>query len=113
MKVTIFEAAIAVGEAEIFALDPPMHVAAAKSYPSLHYDASRHANVIDGDYVGDRTPLLRLEMSSGVALRAKAISIQDLPALGEREVYITGIFEPSFDDLFHDHPDFKAYWAGS
>lgn len=111
MKLKIFEANTLIGDADVFALDPPMCVAMAKFSPARDYDASRHANVIDGDYVGDRTDILRLEMDDGPAMKSEAISIQDFPTLDEREVHIIGIYEPSFDELFREHLNFKAYWG--
>lgn len=111
IKLKIFEAETLVGNADVFALDPPMCVAMAKFDPAKGYDATRHANVIDGDYVGDRSEILRLEMPDGSTLKSEAISIQDFPTLNEREVHIIGIYEPGFDKLFSDHPDFKDYWA--
>jgi hypothetical protein len=110
MKVSIFEADTLIGEAEVFALDPPMCVAMAKFAPATAYEAGRHANVIDGNYVGDRSEILRLQMPTGATMRSEAISIQDYTTLGELEVHLIGIYEPSFDDLFSEHPDFKAYW---
>jgi len=111
MKVTIYEADTPIGEAEIFALDPPMGVAMAKFKPLAAYDVEQHANVVDGDYIEDRGERLRIEMADGVSLISQAISIQDWPALGEREVHILGILEPSFEALFGEHPDFKSYWG--
>ncbi|MEM6475056.1 MAG: hypothetical protein AAF687_02695 [Pseudomonadota bacterium] len=80
--------------------------------PAAGYDLDRHANVVDGDYVGDRSEILRLEMTDGTELKCRAISIQDFPTLGEFEVHIIEIYEPSFDKLFGEHPDFKKYWGG-
>lgn len=111
MKVTIYEANTPIGEAEIFALDPPMGVAMAKFTPAPAYNAAKHANVVDGDYIEDRSDSLRIEMADGVTLTSQAISIQDWPTLGEREVHILGILEPSFDSLFSEHDDYKAYWG--
>lgn len=113
MKVKIYEADKPIGDAEIFALDPPMGVAIAKFEPRAAYDAEHHANVVDGDYIKDRGECLRIEMADGVPLVSQAISIQDWPALGEREVHILGILEPSFEALFREHPDFKSYWGKS
>lgn len=113
MKLKIFEAEKMIGDAEVYALDPPMGVAMAKFYPAADYDVKRHANVIDADYVGDRSDILRLEMADGSSMRSEAISIQNYPSLNEREVHIIGIYEPSFDELFAEHPDFKAYWNQS
>ena len=111
MKVTIYDAATPIGEAEVFALDPPMGVAMAKFIPFPTYSAKLHANVVDGDYIGDRGENLRMELADGVALKSQAISIQDWPTLDEREVHILGILEPSFEELFREHPDFKSYWG--
>ncbi len=111
MKVTIYEADTPIGEAEIFALDPPMGVAMAKFKPLSAYDVERHANVVDGDYIEDRGRGLRTVVHDGVPLISRAISIQAWPALGEYEVHILGILEPSFETLFCDHPDFKSYWG--
>ena len=111
MKLKIFEANKLIGSAKVYALDPPMCVAIARFYPAADYDAMNHANVIDSDYIGDRSDMLRLEMADGSAIMSEAISIQDFPSLDEREVQIIGIYEPSFDRLFADHPSFKAYWG--
>jgi len=111
MRLKIFEADTRIGDAEVFALDPPMSVAMAKFEPAPGYDATRHANVIDGDYVGDRSDILRLEMPDGSTMKSEAISIQDFPTLDEREIHIIGIYEPGFDQLFGNHPDFTAYWG--
>ncbi|WP_157973317.1 hypothetical protein [Blastomonas sp. CACIA14H2] len=111
MKVTIYEADTPIGEAEIFALDPPMGVAMAKFKSLSAYDVERHANVVDGDYIEDRGRGLRIEMSDGVPLISQAISIQAWPALGEHEVHILGILQPSFETLFCEHPDFKSHWG--
>ncbi|WP_417320741.1 hypothetical protein [Erythrobacter aureus] len=110
MKISIFENATLIGEATVFALDPPMCVAMAKFAPAPAYDAERHANVINADYVGDRSGILRLELPDGKAMIAEAISIQDFPEIDERQVDLIGIFEPSFDELFSQHPSFKDYW---
>ena len=110
MQLRIFEGDTLIGDAEIFALDPPMRVAMANFEPAADYDPQRHANVLDGEYIGDRSDILRLEMRDGSALKCAAISIQDFSAIAEREVYIHEIFEPSFDELFAGHPSFKAYW---
>ena len=113
MIVWVFEADTQIGEAEIYSLDPPMWVAMANFFPTDAYDQARHANVIDGDYIGDRGDILRIEMKDGSILKSQAISIQDFPSLGEREIHILGIYEPVFDELFHEHESFKAYWAQS
>lgn len=110
MHVTIFEADIPIGEAEIFALDQPMGVAMAKFKPLPTYDVERHANVVDGDYIADRSEILRIEMKNGIELKSEAISLQDWPTLGEFELHILGIYDPSFDKLFGDHPQYRSYF---
>lgn len=113
MKFKIFEADRLIGDAEVYALDPPMGVVMAKFDPAADYDSTRHANVIDADYVGDRSAILRLEMADGSSMKSETISIQDFPLLNEREVHIIGLYEPGFDRLFAEHPSFKAYWNQS
>ena len=110
MKVKIFESDSPIGEAEIFALDSPMGVAIAKFIPLPAYNVAQHANVVDGDYIDDRGDKLRIEMTNGVALTSQAISIQDWPTLGEHELHILGVLEPSFDELFSDHPHYRDYY---
>lgn len=110
MKVTIFETDTPIGEAEIFALDPSMGVAMAKFTPLPAYNVEQHANVLDGEYIAERGDKLRIELVDGAALRSQAISIQDWPALGEREVHILGILEPTFDELFSDLPHYREYY---
>ena len=110
MKLKIFENDSLVGEAEVFALDPPMCVAMAKFEPSSLYQAERHANVINADYLGDRSNLLRIEMWDGTSMKCEAISIQDFSEIDERQVDLIGIYDPSFDELFSKHSSFKEYW---
>lgn len=110
MKLKIFEADKLIGDAEVYALDPGMFVVMAQFVPAVDYDSTRHANVIDAHYVGDRSDILRLEMADGSPMKSEGISIQDFPLLNEREVHIIGVYEPSFDQLFAEHPSFKAYW---
>jgi len=110
MKLKIFENDKLIGGAEVFALDPSMGVAQAKFHPAQDYEPMRHANVIDGDYVGDRGDILRLEMADGSAMESKAISIQDFPSLNEREVHILSISQSAFSQLFSDHPHFRDYY---
>ncbi|MEP0189625.1 MAG: hypothetical protein ABJP70_01885 [Erythrobacter sp.] len=109
MKIKIFEANTLVGTAEVYGLDPPMHVATAKFIPEAAYDVTNHANSIDGEYVGDRSDILRLELEDGTTVEGVAISIQDWPKIDENEVDIV-IDGPRFDELFSNHPQYKRYW---
>ena len=111
MKLKLFEGEALIGGAEVFALDPPMRVAMAKFEAAADYDPKRHATVLDGECIGDRTERLCLEMRDGLALKCAAISIHDYPTLAKREVYLHEVFEPPFDELFAEHPSFTAYWG--
>ncbi len=111
MRLKILEADILIGAAEVFALDPPMAVVMAKFFPAVAYDRGRHANVIDGIYIGDRSEILQVEMEDGSTIKCVAISIHDYPTLDERELHILGICEPHFDELFKEHPSFIGYWG--
>ncbi len=110
MQVKVFEADTPIGSANIRALDPPMCVAIATFTPSSGYEAKRHANEIDGEYVADRSDILRIFLPDGSELRSHAILILDFPTLDEIELHIVGIYEPSFEELFSAHPDYRAYF---
>lgn len=109
-EVKILEAEILVGDAHIYAFDPPMCVAMAKFFPAPAYNSVRHAEEIDGEYVADRSDILRILLPDGSELRSHAISILDFPTLHEIELHIVGIYEPSFDELFNSHPHYRAYF---
>jgi len=113
MKVFVFEAATLVGEADVYALDPGMGVAIAKFQPAPAYTVTRHANVVEGEYLGDRSDILSAELEDGTALVCGAIVIQDYSSIDEREVDFLGIIEPSFSTLFAEDPYYKAYYEGS
>ena len=72
--------------------------------PFPTYSTKLNVNVVDDDYIEVRSENLRMELADGVALISQAISKQDFPALNEREVYIFGTMEPSFEEFFHEHP---------
>lgn len=111
MKLTIFDAYTPIGDAEVFALDPPMGVAMAKFAPLPAYNVEQHASIVDGEFYEDRGGALRIEMEDGIPLRSQEMSLKDWPTLGEYELHILGIIEPSFETLFADHPHYKAYWS--
>lgn len=111
MLVKIFEDQTQIAAAEVYAPDPPMGVAVARLTPTEAYDSKRHANVIDGEFFGDRGDILQIETDDGTAIVCRVISIQDYPTLNERYVEMIGITEPSLEKLFADHPDFMSYWG--
>lgn len=55
MHVSVFDGETLIGHASLTDLDPPMGVAMGAFTPSEHYVQAAHANVIDGDYVGERS----------------------------------------------------------
>jgi len=63
MRVSVYQNQTQVGTAILEHLDPPMGVAFGPFTPTQHYDRHKHANVVEGNYVGDR---------SGVPERIKA-----------------------------------------
>ena len=88
-----------------------MCVASGQFIPTAAYSRAAHANVIDGEYVGDRTANLRVISDIHGHLESKAISIQDFLPLDEIEVHVIGIFNPSYDAIFGNDPNFQAYWT--
>lgn len=108
MTFRFFHGEAQIGTATLFALDPPMGVAMAKFRPTEAYESAKYANVLDGDYLGDRTGILTVKLDDGTELKCNAVAIHDYPSLDEIEVHLLGIIEPSYDQLFADHPDFKS-----
>ncbi|MCC2981684.1 hypothetical protein [Sphingomonas sp. IC4-52] len=101
----VFEAGTLIAEADVFAVDPPMGVVMAKLFATDAYHQSRHASVIDAEFVGDRGDIIQLETQDGVAIRSEGVSILDFPTLDDREIHILGIYEPSVDEIIKDHPN--------
>lgn len=99
MRLKILEVDALIGETEVFALYPPMSVAMAKVFPATACDQGRHANVIDGNHVGDRGEILRVEVEDDSTMKSEAASSQDFPTLGELGLQILGIYEPRLDEL--------------
>jgi hypothetical protein len=113
MRVMIFDDSMLIGEASLNAFDPPMGVAMGPFDATSDYDAWRHANVVDGEFVAFRGAGLRVEAEDIGTIQSVGLSIEDWPSVGERVIHIIGISEPSFEVLFGEHPEVRAYWAGS
>jgi hypothetical protein len=112
MVIEIFEGSDLVGTGQIYALDPPMGVATGYFAPTSAYDRGRHANLVDGEYLGDRTSILTARLTDGGEIIAcRAISIMDFPTLDECEIHLIGISAPPFKDLFGGHAQFKEFWS--
>ncbi|QDX25584.1 hypothetical protein FPZ54_05820 [Sphingomonas suaedae] len=111
MHVTILEGLTPIGTAFLNALDPAMGIAMGKFEPTSAYVPDRHANMVDGDYIADRSETLRVERTDGISIVCRAISIQDWSELGERELHLLEISEPSYEALVGEHSAFRAYWG--
>jgi hypothetical protein len=109
MRVAIHDSKGLIGHADLTASDPPMCAASGPFSPEPTYDPLEHANVIDGEYLGDRTANLRVTSEAHGEIESHSIAILDWPALKEVQLDVVGIIRPSYDALFMDDPDFRAY----
>lgn len=110
MQIQVFEGEMLVGTATLKHLDPPMGVAFGPFSPTTDYTSSAHANVVDGDYVGDRGLVLAATADQHDSLDA-SIAIEDWtdPEIGKQ---LTMFFKDgeNFAALFAEHPDYRAYY---
>lgn len=112
MQVSIHQGGIAIGTAVLEHLDPPMGVAFGPFSPSDQYDRDRHANMIEGAYIGDRGRSLSVLADQQGLLKTASIAIEDWadPEIGKQ---LTVWFQDGSDfaALFSTHDDHKAYYA--
>ncbi|WP_084582052.1 hypothetical protein [Sphingomonas azotifigens] len=108
MQVNVIEGDMLIGAAAIEHLDPPMGVAFGPFSPTLVYASASHANVIEGEYVGDKGLILAATADPHGALNA-SIAIEDYGDLGRQ---LTLFFRDgeTFAALFATHPDYIAYY---
>ncbi|CCW18903.1 hypothetical protein EBBID32_32600 [Sphingobium indicum BiD32] len=110
MQIQVFEGETLVGTATIKHLDPPMGVAFGPFSPTSDYASSAHANVVEGDYVGDRGLVLAATADQHDFLDA-SIAIEDWtdPEIGKQ---LTMFFKDgeNFAAFFAEHPDYRAYY---
>lgn len=110
MQVNVFESEVLVGTATLEHLDPPMGVAFGPFSPTLDYAPNAHANVIDGQYVGDKGLVLAAIADHYGSLDA-SIAIEDWadPEIGKQ---LTLFFKDgeNFAALFAEHSDYRAYY---
>ncbi|PJI87108.1 hypothetical protein DAH55_08320 [Sphingomonas koreensis] len=111
MHVKIFERGILVGSATLKNLDPPMGVAFGPFLPTPDYARDAHANVVEGQYVGDRGLVLVAIADQRGALDA-SIAIEDWADV-EFGAQLTLFFRDgeNFAALFAQHPDYMAYFT--
>ncbi|QXQ05902.1 hypothetical protein KX816_17090 [Sphingosinicellaceae bacterium] len=86
-----------------------MGVAFGAFLPSDQYNSDAHANVIDGEYLGDRGESLTAIDDQHSTLETASIAIEDYGDLGRQ---LTLFFRDgeSFAALFAVHPDYRAYY---
>jgi hypothetical protein len=114
MEVEVHDSDQLIGTAILDSLDPPMGIASGSFSPSEGYSRDKHANEIDGEFVGDKGESLSLRAAgSSVVLRA-SFGIEDWAdsSLGR---YLTVWFEDGGDYAarFSEHPHYRAYYPKS
>jgi hypothetical protein len=91
-----------------------MGVAFGPFTPSDQYDRDQHANVVEGDYVGDRGQSFLVCTDHHRRINSAAVSIADsTDTLGERELTIWFQDGGEFAEFFSEHDDYKAYYPPS
>ena len=108
MQVEILKGDMLIGAASIEHLDPPMGVAFGPFFPSIDYASASHANVIEGEHVGDKGLFLVATANPHGALNA-SIAIHDYGDLG-REMTLFFRDDKTFAALFAAHPDYTIYY---
>lgn len=110
MQVSVFEGETLIGTATLEHLDPPMGVAFGPFAPTPAYQTQAHANVIEGEFVGNKGLGLAASADQHGTLNA-SIGIEDWIA-DEFGRQLTLFFKngESFAALFADHPDYRAYF---
>ena len=109
MNVTIFDGTLPVGYAYLSALDPPTGCAAGTFVATAGYRASAHANVLDGEYLGDRGAGLRVFSHTHGEIECRSAAIFDFPILDEIRVEVIGIPYPLYETLFADYAGYRSY----
>ena len=97
-----------VGTAALEHLDPSMGIAFGSFLPTHDYASASHANVIEGEYVGDKGLRLAAATDQHGTFEA-SVAIEDwaTPEFGKQ---VTLFFPDgeNFAALFADHPDYRA-----
>ena len=110
MQVSVYEGPTLVGAATIEHLDPPMGVAFGPFMPSGDYSRDRHANVIEGEFVGDRGKVLSASADRYGVLRTRTIAIEDWTNPPYIEVNLFFGDGNDFAEVFSAHADYIAYY---
>lgn len=111
MRVEIFAGEILIGRSNLDQLDPPMGVAIGAFVPTEAYDRTRHANTIEGDYMGDRGQALTFQSSDHGEIVHIGLAIEDFSdGLSEIEISVIGIPQAEYKRFFSAHPHYRAYY---
>jgi hypothetical protein len=112
MQISVFQGEALIGTAIIEHLDPPMGVAFGPFVPSDQYDRNQHADVLDGNYIGDKGHSFLARANQHGLLKTNTITIEDWsdPKIG---MQLTVWFRDGgdFAALFSEHADYKTYYA--
>ncbi len=114
MRVQVLSNGIVIGGAELTRLDPPMGVAMGHFEPADHYDRRLHANVIDGNYIGDPGASFVVISEVNGTIECVGVAIEDYAeSAGERQLTVLGIPFPDYARFFADYSDYKAYYPNA
>jgi hypothetical protein len=111
MRVIVLSGNVTIGAADLAQLDPPMGVAMGSFKPSGCYDQHAHANVIEGEYVGDKGTSLVVISDAYGKIDCVGIAIEDFSeSIGERQLTLFGISYPEYARYFGEYDGYKAYY---
>jgi hypothetical protein len=114
MLVQVLSNGVVIGGADLTQLDPPMGVAMGHFEPADHYDRRLHANVIEGDYIGDPGASFVVVSEDNGIIVCVGVAIEDYAeSMGERQLTVLGIPYPDYARFFADYPDYKAYYPST
>ena len=110
MQVSVHESPTLVGTAAIEHLDPPIGVAFGPFVPAGHYSRDRHANVIEGEFVGDRGKVLSASTDRYGVLQTRTVAIEDWTNPPSMELTLFFSDGNDFAEVFSNHADYIAYY---
>jgi len=111
MKVSIYQDQTLIGVGQLDGLDPPMGVAFGPFTPSDRYQRGMHANLVNGEYVGDKGQSLVAHTDKYGILQNTTMAIENWSD-PEIATQLTIWFQDglNFAEIFSEHRDYKAYY---
>ncbi len=113
MRVTISNGSSIIGTGVLEYLDPPMGVAFGQFSPTSEYHRDRHANTIEGVYIGDVAQSFSVRSDKSEAIRCTVAIEYWSESLGEQQLTVWFQDSTDFKNLFSAHNDFNAYYGHS